>query len=217
MKNVQLVAQLREGQGRGASRRLRHSGNVPAIIYGSNSEATLISLDHNTIYHSLKREDFHTSILNIELNGKKEQVLLRDFQVHPFRQQVLHLDFQRVNATEEVQMRIPLHFINEDVCYAVKSQGAHITHVTTDVEIRALARNIPHFIEVDIKEIKAGQSVHLSDLVLPEGVALVNLLRGEDSVVVIAAGIVEEVEVVEAPIVAAGDIPTVPTKKESAE
>lgn len=217
MKNVQLVAQLREGQGRGASRRLRHSGNVPAIIYGSNSEATLISLNHNTIYHSLKREDFHTSILNIELNGKKEQVLLRDFQVHPFRQQVLHLDFQRVNATEEVQMRIPLHFINEDVCYAVKSQGAHITHVTTDVEIRALARNIPHFIEVDIKEIKAGQSVHLSDLVLPEGVALVNLLRGEDSVVVIAAGIVEEVEVVEAPIVAAGDIPTVPTKKESAE
>ncbi len=217
MKNVQLVAQLREGQGRGASRRLRHSGNVPAIIYGSNSEATLISLDHNVIYHSLKREEFHTSILNIDLNGKKEQVLLRDFQVHPFRQQVLHLDFQRVNATEDIQMRIPLHFINEDVCYAVKSQSAHITHVTTDVEIRALAKDIPHFIEVDIKEIRAGQALHLSDLTLPTGVSLVNLLRGEDSVVVIAAGITEEAETVEMPIVAAGDIPTVPTKKESAE
>ena len=217
MKEIQLIAQARNDHGRSASRRLRHSGNVPAIIYGTSGEATPISLDHNTIYHALKREDFHTSILDLELNGKKEQVLLRDFQAHPFRQQILHLDFQRVNATEEIQMRIPLHFVNEDVCYAVKSQSAHITHITTDVEIRAIAKDIPHFIEVDIKDIKAGQSLHLSDLVLPKGVSLVNLLRGEDSVVVNAAGIVEEVETLEAPVVAAADIPTVATKKESDE
>ena len=215
MKEIQLVAQSRDDHGRSASRRLRHSGNVPAIIYGSNSEATPISLDHNTIYHALKKEEFHTSILNLDLNGKKEQVLLRDFQAHPFRQQILHLDFQRINATEEIQMRIPLHFINEDTCYAVKSQSAHITHVTTDVEIRALAKDIPHFIEVDIQDIKAGQALHLSDLKLPQGVSLVNLLRGEDSVVVIAAGITEEVETLEAPAIAAADIPTVSTKKEA--
>ncbi|MCE2705564.1 MAG: 50S ribosomal protein L25/general stress protein Ctc [Proteobacteria bacterium] len=214
MDKIQLVAQLRQEHGRSASRRLRHSGNVPGIIYGSNAEAISISLNHNTIYHALKREAFHTSILSLDLDGKKEQVLLRDHQVHPFRQQVLHLDFQRVNEKEEVQMRIPLHFINEDTCYAVKTQAAHITHVINDVEIRAFAKDIPHFIEVDIKDIKAGQTVHLSNLALPSGVALVNLLRGDDSAVVIAAGIAEEEISNEAPVVAAADIPTVSGKKD---
>ena len=214
MKYATLAAKPRDQHGRGASRRLRHNGEVPAIIYGSNSDALAVCLDHNTIYHALRREEFHTSILNIELNGKTEKVLLRDFQMHAFRPQVLHLDFQRVNEKEEVQIRIPLHFINEDTAHAVKIQGAHITRVITDVEIRALAKDIPHFIEVDLKNIKVAQTLHLSDLTLPSGVKLVNLLRGEDSAVVLAAGIAEEVEATEA--VSATDIPTIASEKKSA-
>ena len=158
MSQVNLKAKSRNEQGRSASRRLRRDGNVPAIIYGVGSEATLITLDHNTVYHALKRENFHTSILSLDVDGKNEQVLLRDYQIHPFRQQVIHMDFQRVNEKEEIQMRIPLHFINEDICAAVKTQGAHITHVVNDVEIRAIAKNIPPFIDVDLKDIKAGHN-----------------------------------------------------------
>lgn len=216
MKETRLEANLKKEHGRGASRRLRRSGQVPAIIYGSGAEAISISLDHNNIYHALKREDFHTSILNLDIAGKTEKVLLRDFQVHAYRPEILHLDFQRVNEREEVQIRIPLHFINEDECYAVKMQNAHVTHIVNEVEIRALAKEIPHFIEVDLKDLKAGQSLHLSDLIPPQGVTLVNLLRGDDAVIAIAAGIAEEVE--ETPeVVSAADIPTVDGKKPEEE
>ena len=208
MTQVALNASLRGDNGRGASRRLRHSGLVPAIVYGLDAEALAISLDHNMIFHSLKREDFHTSILTIDVDGKTEKVLLRDFQMHPFRQQVLHLDFQRVNDKEEIYIHIPLHFINEDISPAVKVENAHLTHIINDVEIKAFATDIPHFIEVDLQNIHAGQSIHLSDLILPKGVSLVNLARGDDSVVTIAAGIAEEVET---PIsnISVADIPTV--------
>lgn len=216
MKYANLVATARSEHGRGASRRLRRSGNVPAIIYGSG-DATPVSIDHNTIYHALKHESFHTSILSLDLNGKKESVLLRDFQVHAFRPEVLHVDFQRVNDKEEVQIRIPLHFINEETSHAVKVQGAHITSVVTDVEIRALPRDIPHFIEVDLKELKVGETVHLSSLVLPKGVTLVNLLRGDDGPVAIAAGIKEQAEEdLNAPVSAA-DIPTIAGDKDAKE
>jgi len=214
MSSVQLEAQSRDVQGRSASRRLRREGTVPGIIYGAG-DAKLITLDHNKVYHALKREDFHTSILSLKVNGKAEKVLLRDYQMHPFRQQVLHLDFQRVSEKEEVQMRIPLHFINEDICAAVKIPGAHIAHIATDVEIRALPKNIPQYIEVDLKDMEAGVTLHLSNLVLPEGVSLVNLLRGEDSAIATVAVVTEEVE---APVevVAAADIPTVAETKEEA-
>jgi large subunit ribosomal protein L25 len=215
MKYANLTAHARNEHGRGASRRLRRNGSVPAIIYGSENEAVAVSLDHNTVFHALKREDFHTSILSIELAGKTEKVLLRDFQMHAYRPEVLHLDFQRVNEKEEMQIRIPLHFTNEDTAHAVKVQGAHITHVVTEVEIRALAKDIPHFIEIDLKNIKAGQTVHLSDLVLPQGVTLVGLLRGDDAAVVIAAGISTETES-DLNMVSASDIPTISGKKAEA-
>ncbi|MCC2645765.1 MAG: ribosomal protein, partial [Burkholderiales bacterium] len=191
MKYSNLKATERNEHGRGASRRLRHKGMVPAIIYGSNADAKPVSLDHNTLFYALKQESFHTSILNLEVNGKTEKVLLRDYQMHAFRPQVLHIDFQRVNEKEEIQIRVPLHFLNEETAHAVKVQGAHITTILTDVEIRALAKDIPHFIEVNLQEIKIGDTIHLSNLVLPEGVKLVNLLRGDDAVVATAAGIVE--------------------------
>lgn len=191
---LELNAQARKEHGRGASRRLRRNGLVPAIIYGLNEDATPVSLDHNFIYHALKRPNFHTSILNILVDGKPEKALLRDFQMHAFRPEVLHLDFQRVNDTEEIHIRVPLHFINEDIAHAVKVQGAHITKILTEVEIRAKAADIPHNIEIDLQNITAGESIHLSNLVLPKNVVLANLLRGDDAVVVIAAGIAEETE-----------------------
>ena len=193
MKKFHLKAQSRgDVKGRSASRRLRHQGQVPAIIYGSNLPPISIALDHNTVYHALKNETFHTSILNLELDDRTEKVLLRDYQTHPFRLQILHLDFQRVNDAEEIVIKVPLHFLNENIAYAVKTQGAHITHVATEVEIKALPSNIPNFIAIDLKDIKAGQTINLSHLVLPTGVVLVNLLRHEDSVLVIAGGITEE-------------------------
>lgn len=198
MTFMKLVAEVRNEQGRGASRRLRHAGKVPAIVYGADSEAVAVTLDHNTVYHALKKEAFHTSILDLEVAGKSEQVVLRDVHFHPYKQLVLHLDLQRVSATEEIHMSIPLHFLNEEVSVAVKKQSAHITHVATEVEVRALASQLPQFIEVDLAKLQAGQTIHLSDLVLPAGVKLEKLLRGDDAAVVIAGGIAEvaDVEVV---------------------
>jgi large subunit ribosomal protein L25 len=217
MKYANLSASSRKEHGRGASRRLRHAGLVPAIIYGSSIEPMPVSLDHNTLFYALKNADFHTSILNIELDGKSEKVLLRDYQMHAFRPQVLHIDFQRVNEKEEIQMRVPLNFINEDTSHAVKVQSAHITTIVTEVEIRALAKDIPHSIEVDLKDIKIGETVHLSNLVLPKGVTLVGLLRGDDGVVATAAGIAEE-KLEDLVAVSAADIPTISgAKKEEKE
>jgi large subunit ribosomal protein L25 len=216
MIQIQLNANKREEQGRSASRRLRRSGLVPAIVYGASDNVELVSIDHNKAYHALKKEEFHTSIIELAIDGKSQNVLLRDFQVHPFRQQLLHIDFQRVNEKEEVDIRIPLHFINEDVCFAVKTQSAHITHVVNEVMIRAFVKDIPQYIEVDIKDLKAGQTLHLSDLKLSDGVKLVNLLRSEDSAVVIAGGITEQ-EDTSSEVLAAIDIPTISGKKTSAE
>ncbi|RTL00074.1 MAG: 50S ribosomal protein L25/general stress protein Ctc [Proteobacteria bacterium] len=201
---MKLVAEVRNEQGRGASRRLRHAGKVPAIVYGADSDAVAVTLDHNTVFHALKKEAFHTSILELEVAGKTEQVVLRDVHFHPYKQLVLHLDLQRVSATEEIHMSIPLHFLNEDVSVAVKKQSAHITHVANEVEVRALASNLPQFIEVDLANLQAGQTLHLSDLVLPAGVKLEKLLRGDDAAVVIAGGIAE---VADAEVVSPADIP----------
>lgn len=201
---MKLVAEVRNEQGRGASRRLRHAGKVPAIVYGVNSEAVAVTLDHNTVYHALKKEAFHTSILELDVAGKTEQVVLRDVHFHPYKQLVLHLDLQRVSATEEIHMSIPLHFLNEETSVAVKKQSAHITHVANEVEVRALANNLPQFIEVDLANLQAGQTLHLSDLALPAGVRLEKLLRGDDAAVVIAGGIAE---VADAEVVSPADIP----------
>ena len=211
--SLQLNAQKRDAHGRGASRRLRRSGHVPAIIYGLNENTIPVSLDHNSIYYALKRPNFHTSILSITIDGHTEKVLLRDFQMHAYRPEVLHLDFQRVTDKEEIQIRIPLHFINEETSRAVKIQGAHITKIVNEVEIRAKASAIPHSIEVDLQNLAAGQSLHLSNLVVPKDIVLTSLLRGDDAVIVIAAGIVEEVEAEVTASVSAADVPTIAGQK----
>lgn len=209
MKYGKLQASLRENQGRCPNRRLRSSGYVPGIIYGGNVEPTLISLDHNIMFHALKREDFHTSILTINIDNKSEKVLVKDFQMHAFKPLIMHVDFLRINENEEIQIYIPLHFINAENSKAVKIQKAHITHIINEVEIRALPQNIPHYLEVDLTELEAGNSLHLSDIKVPDTVKLVNLLRGDDAVVANAATIEEEVEKEATPTVAASDIPVV--------
>jgi large subunit ribosomal protein L25 len=168
--NVQ--ATKRDAQGKGASRRLRRAGTTPGIIYGNNQAAIQISLDHNNLFHALRNEAFHSSVLSIDVEGAKEAVLLRDVQWHPFRQIVLHVDFQRVDATHAIHVRLPLHFINADVCPGVKLAGGTVSHTVNEVDVKALASEMPSFIEVDLKSLEAGSAVHMRDLVLPKGVEL---------------------------------------------
>jgi large subunit ribosomal protein L25 len=166
---IEISATSRKAQGTGASRRLRKSGRVPGIVYGG-SQPMLIDVDHNNLYHALRVEAFHASILSLDLEGKKEQVLLRDFQMHPFRQQVLHIDFQRVQADKKIHMKVPLHFINADIAPGVKTGGGVISHVLNDLDIACLPADLPAAIEVDLAVLDLGHSIHVSDIKLPKGV-----------------------------------------------
>jgi large subunit ribosomal protein L25 len=171
---MKVVAFERSVQGTGASRRLRNSGKTPGIIYGSKNPAVAIELDHNALFHALRKEAFHSSILDLEIDGKAQKVLLRDYQMHPFKPLVLHIDFQRVSATEKVHMRVPLHFINAENSNAVKLQGAVVSHITTEIEVSCLPADLPEFIEVDLGGIEVGgHGIHAKDLTLPKGVSLV--------------------------------------------
>lgn len=170
---MKVIAFKRELQGTGASRRLRISGQTPGIVYGGVEAPISISLDHNALYHALKKEVFHSSILDLEIDGVTQQVLLRDFQVHAFKQLVLHADFQRVHADQAIHMKVALHFINADVSPAVKQHAATISHVMTEVEVACLPGNLPEFITVDLSNIDVGHSIHLADLALPEGVTVI--------------------------------------------
>ena len=179
---MKVVAFERSVQGTGASRRLRNSGKTPGIIYGGKDAATVIELDHNALFHALRKEAFHSSILDLEVGGKAEKVLLRDYQMHPFKPLVLHIDFQRVSATEKVHMRVPLHFIHADVSAAVKLQGAVISHISTELEVSCLPADLPEFIEVDLSKIEVGHGIHAKDLTLPKGVSLVLHIEQENPV-----------------------------------
>jgi len=179
---MKVVATIRQAQGTGASRRLRHQGKVPGILYGGRSEAVNIELDHNPLFHSLKREKFHASVLEMELDGRSERVLLRDFQMHPYRPLVLHIDFQRVAEDQKIHVRVPLHFVGGENSPAVKASGAIIGHVRSDLDISCLPRDLPEFIEVDLSHLTAQDTVHVRDLKLPAGVSAA--LRGKENPVV---------------------------------
>ncbi|AQR65758.1 50S ribosomal protein L25/general stress protein Ctc [Aquaspirillum sp. LM1] len=177
---IEVIAQKRVVEGTGASRRLRRAGKVPGVVYGGNQDAVSIELDHNTLFYALKDEAFHGAVLTLNLDGATEAVLLRDTQLHPWKPQVLHVDFQRVNANEKITTKVALHFKNADICPAVKLGGKKITHIMNDVVVKALPANLPAFVEVDLSALQSGQSVHLSDLPVAEGVELVELARGHD-------------------------------------
>ena len=160
---MKFVAFERKLQGTGASRRLRHAGKVPGIVYGAG-EPAVIELDHNALFHAMKKEAFHSSILDMEVDGKTTQVLLRDFQMHPYKQQVLHVDFQRVDATTRITKKVPLHFVGEAESPAVKTDKGTVNHVLTQLEITCLAQQLPEFIEVDLSGLTMGHSIHVNDL-----------------------------------------------------
>lgn len=178
----ELIAQTRTLQGTSASRRLRRASKVPGIVYGGEAAPVSIEVEHNDLLLKLKKEAFHSTIINLVVDGKKEQVLLRDTQVHAYKPLVLHVDFQRVDATHELHVKVPLHFVNEEVAPGVKLNGGLVNHVTTEVDVQCLAKDLPEFIEVDLSALKIGDSIHLSQLKLPKGVKLV--AHGSDDVVV---------------------------------
>ncbi len=170
---MKFTATARSVQGSSASRRLRRAGRVPALVYGGSAAPLNIELDHNEIYHALRKEEFHASILQMQLEGKDEQVLLRSVQWHAYKPQVLHVDFQRVDANQALRTKVPLHFVNAEISPAVKLSGAIVSHVTTELEITCLPSALPQFIEVDLTNILAGASIHLADIKLPMGVTYV--------------------------------------------
>lgn len=170
---MKVVAFARQDLGTGASRRQRKAGLTPGIVYGGNAAPLNISLDHNALYHALKKEAFHSSILDLEVDGKVEKVLLRDFQVHAYKQIVLHADFQRIDAKQKLHTKVPLHFVNAETSPAVKLSGGVISHVTSELDISCLPADLPEFIEVDLSKLEAGHSIHLADIKLPKGVSAV--------------------------------------------
>jgi large subunit ribosomal protein L25 len=183
MAIIEVNAMPRTVQGTGASRRLRMAGRVPGIVYGGGQPAQVIELDHSALLLQLRHEAFHASILNMSVDGKKERVLMRDLQMHPWKKQVLHIDFQRVSANQKIHMDVPLHFINAEISPGVKQGGGIISHVMTEVEVSCLPDDLPEFIEVDLSGLELGHSVHLSDLKLPKGVESIQLARDDDGVV----------------------------------
>jgi large subunit ribosomal protein L25 len=166
---MQFVAFERAQQGTGASRRLRNAGKVPGIVYGAG-EPKLIELDHNALFHALKREAFHSSILDMELAGAVQKVLLRDYQMHAWKPLVMHVDFQRVDQNTRIRKKVPLHFENEENSPAVKTDKCLVSHVTTEIEIECLASQLPEFVTIDLGSLVKGQSLHASDLKLPSGI-----------------------------------------------
>ena len=211
---MKVVAFERSVQGTGASRRLRNSGKTPGIIYGGKDAATVIELDHNALFHALRKEAFHSSILDLEIGGKAQKVLLRDYQMHPYKPLVQHIDFQRVSATEKVHMRVPLHFINADTSAAVKLQGAVVSHISTELEVSCLPADLPEFIEVDLSNIEVGHGIHAKDLTLPKGVSLVLHVEQENPVLANARiPAVKSADTEAAPVAAAAPAAETPKDK----
>lgn len=171
-----LEATVRSDKGTGASRRLRHSNQVPAILYGADKEPLNLALSHNKVWQAQDNEGFYSHILTLVIDGEKQEVILKDMQRHPWKSQVLHMDFQRVDATHSLQTKVPLHFIGEE---AATKKGGVITHVATDIEISCLPKDLPEFIEVDVAAMEVGQTLHISEITLPAGVESIELGKGE--------------------------------------
>jgi large subunit ribosomal protein L25 len=192
MATFEFTAFPRTTEGRGASRRMRRTGKAPGIVYGGATAPQPIELDHNALIHALRNEVFHASILTMKVDGASTQVLLRDVQMHPFRNEVLHVDFQRIDPSRKIHMKVPLHFVNEALSPAVKSQGAIISHVMTEMDIACLPKDLPEFIEIDLSELDTAHSLHVSGVKLPAGVTVVSKRTGDP---VIATAVVPKAAV----------------------
>ncbi|HWI35655.1 MAG TPA: 50S ribosomal protein L25/general stress protein Ctc [Burkholderiales bacterium] len=205
---IEIGARKREAQGTGASRRLRRSGKVPGIIYGGDKGPVNIELEHQDLFLNLRNEKFHASILTLALDGSKEQVLLRAVNMHPFKMQVQHIDFQRVSKDKKIHMKVPLHFVNAEKSPGVKEQAGVVNHVMNELDIVCFPGDLPEFVEVDLGSLSLGHSLHIRDVPMPKGVELA-LHKDENPVVatvVVPALVAEEEEA--APAVAAAEVPT---------
>ena len=209
-----LKATSRNVAGKGASRRLRRTAAIPAIVYGGNAAPQPIQLEHEKVWLASQNEWFYSSILNLDIDGKIEQVLLRDMQRHPFKQLILHLDFQRVDATHALRAKVPLHFLNQEKSPAGKTSGVVITHELNEVEISCLPKDLPEAIEVDLADLAVGQVVHLSDLKLPPGVELPALKQGKEHDVAVVIAKHAKAEEVESAAPAAAEVPATKAKKD---
>jgi large subunit ribosomal protein L25 len=215
---MEFTAFPRKAQGSGASRRLRREGKVPGIVYGVGTP-TNVELDHNALFHALNNEKFHSSILTMKFEGKSDRVLLRDVQRHPYKAQVMHVDFQRIDENSPIHMRVPLHFINAEVSPAVKLSAAIISHVVSELDVACLPKDLPEFIDVDLSQLTAGHAIHANDLSLPNGVTVVIHGQNKNPVLasaVIPRGAVEEAETVEGAAVAA-EVPATAQKAPEAK
>ncbi|MCH9027826.1 MAG: 50S ribosomal protein L25/general stress protein Ctc [Proteobacteria bacterium] len=209
MSDFILLAELRDDQGKGASRRLRRAGKIPAILYGGNRKSRSITLDHQVLLHQMENEAFFSSILTVKVGDETQDAILKDIQRHPAKRQVLHVDLQRVLADQEIRVTIPLHFVNEDICIGVKEGGGVVAHIISEVEITCLPANLPEYIDVDVANLDLDQIIHLSAIEIPEGVTLTANLEEYDQPVAschIAKEIViepeeEELEIEEGEIV----------------
>jgi len=211
---LEFNANKRDGQGTGASRRLRRTGRVPGILYGGGATPQQIDIDHNELFQLLRKEAFYSSVLNVNLEGKKEMCLLRDVQRHPYRPVILHVDFQRIDASHKIHQKVPLHFVNADIAPGVKLGGGMVSHVMNEVDVKCLPADLPTFIEVDLKDLASGNSIHVSQLVLPKGVEIVHHREGDPVVATImmkGGSAAEEVE--EAPVAVAAPVEKKAEKK----
>jgi len=183
--SFELIAEFRQDQGKGASRRLRRDGKVPAILYGGHADARTLSVSHQKLLIMLENERFYSTILNLKVGEETQAAILKDVQRHPYKNAVLHIDFQRVNDNEKIRISIPLHFKGEAVSPGVKTQGGIVSHLRTQVEVTCLPKDLPEFIEVDMSGLSLNESIHLSELKLPEGVQLLDLAKEDSAVVAI--------------------------------
>jgi large subunit ribosomal protein L25 len=199
---IEFTAFPRSAQGTGASRRMRVAGKVPGILYGADKPAVPIELDHQALSRHLKMEAFHASILDMTLEGAKQQVLLRDVQMHPFRQLVLHVDFQRVDKSKKIHMKVPLHFINAEICPGVKIGGGIVNHVFNELEIQCLPDDLPEFITVDLAKLDIGHSMHINEVAMPKGVEPIPRIKKDNPAIVtvqVPRAVVEAEETAAAP------------------
>jgi large subunit ribosomal protein L25 len=210
----EFTAFPRATEGRGASRRLRRSGRAPGIVYGGTTPPAPVELDHNALFHALRNEAFHASILTMKLDGGESKVVLRDVQMHPFKNEILHVDFQRVDENRSMHMKVPLHFVKAEQSPAVKLSGANISHVTTQIDVVCLPKDLPEFIEVDLSELTTARAIHVSALKLPEGVKAVT--RGKIDPVVAAAVVPRAAAETEEGTAATADAAAAPAAAEAA-
>ncbi len=208
-----LIAEFRDDMGKGASRRLRREGKVPAILYGGGRPPRNLAFDHNRVIQQLENESFYSSVLSVKVGDKEQAVILKDLQRHPAKRQVMHMDLQRIREDEEIRMNVPIHFLNEDIAVGVKQGGGKVSHLMTDVEVVCLPKYLPEYLEIDIADVELNEMRYISDIPLPEGVTIPLLAQGEEadqpivSIHIIKEVVIEEEEEGLEAAVAAGEVP----------